>query len=144
MSFQLKGAKEMERRLQRIAAKFPDKIMGALRVEAELIKTDSQQNYVPVDLGTLRSSAQVSDVERKGKDVEVSISYGGAASDYALAIHEHTSEHSPPSWQGTDVQFSPQGRGPKYLEKPLMAAVRDMDGRIAARIRADLEKEEAK
>lgn len=134
----------MEQKLRRMAAQFPSKVKRALRIEAELIKTDSQQNYVPVDLGTLRSSAQVSDAEIRGRDVEVSISYGGAASDYAAAVHEHVSEHSPPSWQGTDVQFSPQGRGPKYLERPLMAAVRGMDGRIAARISKELERDQSK
>lgn len=137
MSFEVKGGAAMRKRLERIAGKFPDRVKGALRVEAELVMTASKQRFVPVDLGTLRSSGHVNPPERKGDILEITMGYGGAAAAYALAIHEHPSDHSPPSWQGVDVQFSPAGRGPKYLERPLMEAIPGMDRRIAKRLGLD-------
>lgn len=138
-TFELKGTKAMQRKIERIAQQFPNKIERALRIEAELVMTDSKRNFVPVDLGTLRSSGHVGNVERKGKDLSVTLDYGGAAAPYALAVHEHPSDHSPPSWEGkalTDISdWSKDGRGPKYLERPLMAAIPGMARRIAAALR---------
>lgn len=139
MSFELKGVKAMQRKLKRIADKTPDRMKAALRIEAELIMAKSKQEHVPVDLGTLRSSGFVNDAERKGKTVSVTMGYGGAASSYALSVHEAPSKHDPPSWKGKDVQFSPEGRGAKYLETPLYEALEGMDKRIADRL--DLEKD---
>lgn len=152
----LKGQKQMQQRLNRIASKFPDKVKAALRIEAELIMTTSKRDFVPVDLGTLRSSGHVDNPVRTGKDISVKLSYGGAAADYALAVHEHPSEHDPPSWknnvievpnfsgssgttQASTVTFSPAGRGPKYLERPLMEASVNMTQRLATRLGADVE-----
>lgn len=133
-SVSFKGQKAMQKKIDRIAKRFPDRIKAALRIEAELVMTDSKQNYVPVDLGTLRGSGYVNDPERSGKDVEVSMGYGGAAEAYALSVHETPSQHDPPSWRGTTVRFSPAGRGPKYLEKPLKAAIPNMAERLAKRL----------
>jgi hypothetical protein len=139
MSFEFKGSKAMQRKLKRIADKTPDRMKAALRIEAELIMAKSKQEHVPVDLGTLRSSGFVNDAERKGKNVSVTMGYGGAASAYALSIHEFPSKHNPPSWEGVDVKFHPEGRGSKFLEKPFFEALEGMDDRIAARL--DLEKD---
>lgn len=137
MSLTVKGGDAMRKRLERIAGKFPDKVAGALRVEAELIMSASKARFVPVDLGTLRSSGYVNPPERSGDTLEVTMGYGGAAAAYATALHEHPSGSSPPSWQGTTVKFSPDGRGPKYLERPLMEAIPGMDRRIAKRLGLD-------
>ena len=110
--------------LQRIADKFNTTLVGgALYRQAQKIMADSKEHYVPVDLGTLKSSGRVQPPTYMGRTVTVELSYGDAASAYALAVHEHPSKHSPPSWQGTQVTFSPSGTGPKYLERPLMAAI---------------------
>jgi hypothetical protein len=138
-SFEIKGTKAMQRKIERIARDFPNKVEQLLRIEAELVMTDSKKNFVPVDLGTLRSSGHVGDVERSGRDLSVTLDYGGAAAPYALAVHEHPSASSPPSWEGkavTDISnWSVDGRGPKYLERPLMSAVAGMARRIAASLR---------
>jgi hypothetical protein len=136
----LKGADKMSRKLKAIAKKFPSIVAQSAFVEGELIMTKSKKDHVPVDLGTLRSSGQVT-LNQEGRDIEVVMSYGGAAAPYALAIHEHPSESTPPSWKNTTVTFSPIGRGPKYLERPLMGAVPGMDRRIAERVKKRLEKE---
>lgn len=110
--------------LQRIADKFNTTLIGgALYRQAQKIMADSKEHYVPVDLGTLKSSGKVAPPTYLGRTVTVELSYGDAAAAYALAIHEHPSKYSPPSWQGTQVTFSPSGTGPKYLERPLMAAL---------------------
>lgn len=131
MSFKLKGQKKMAQKLKAIADKAPDKAAGALRMEAEMIMTDSKRNFVPVDLGTLRSSGKVDEPKRRGKTIEIEMSFGGAASPYAEAVHEHPSTASPPTWKGAVVTFSPAGRGPKYLEKPMRQAEKGMDKRLA-------------
>lgn len=130
-TFKLRGAKAMQRRMEGLARKYPDRVKAAMYREGELILADSKENYVPVDLGVLRSSGFVNPPQRSGKDVSVVIGYGGAAADYALSVHETPSPHDPPTWKGTTVTFSPDGRGPKYLEKPLKAAIPDIPRRLA-------------
>lgn len=95
----------------------------ALRVEGELIMTDSKQHYVPVDLGTLRSSGHVLPVHiERGAEVSVELVYGGAAAPYALIQHEvEEFNHTVGEW--------------KYLEKPLRKALAGMAGRLAERVK---------
>lgn len=143
-SFELRGTKAMQRRIRVLASQFPNRVEQALRIEAELILTRSKRDFVPVDLGPLRASGFVHDVERKGKELSVTLAFGGAAAPYAIAVHEHPSAHSPPSWEGKAIsdigKWSEDGRGPKYLERPLMAAVAGMARRIAASLRLRDEK----
>lgn len=130
-SFKLTGIEKLKKKMEALARGFPDTILDAALYEGELILTDSATNHVPVDLGTLRNSRFI-EGERSGKDIEVTLGYGGAASAYALAVHEHPSQFDPPSWKSAgEVEFSPSGRGPKYLEKPLNAAIPGMASRIA-------------
>lgn len=135
----LKGTKQMQGRIRNLTRKIPDAAGTALYLEAEHILRDSKDNYVPVDEGTLRDFGHVTKPERSGLDITLKIVYGGAASPYALAIHEHPSKYSPPSWQGKEINFSPQGRGPKYLEKPFNEALPGMSARLAKRISDSLE-----
>lgn len=122
-SFKLEGTKRMKAKIDRIARDFPDAMAAALKIEAELIMAASKKHYVPVDEGTLRNSGTVSDPERSGKDISVRLGFGGAADDYAVAVHETPSIHDPPTWRGKEVKFGPGERGRKYLEKPLLAAI---------------------
>jgi len=119
------------KRLLALEAKFGTMVAGALYRRAQRIMADSKENYVPVDLSTLKNSGQVSPPYYLGRQVTVELSYGGAAAAYALAVHEHPSKYSPPSWQGVQVTFSPSGTGPKYLERPLMAAVSTLPADLA-------------
>lgn len=127
----VKGDKEMLRKLKSLQNKFPDEIKIALRIEAERVMKDSKQNFVPVESGVLRSTGFVADPYRKGDDVSVSLSYGGAAAPYATALHEHPSESSPPTWEGKALVFTKEGTGPKYLETPLKNAIPGMADRMA-------------
>jgi hypothetical protein len=102
----------------------------ALRTEAEHIMAESK-NRVPFDTGTLSGSGRVFPTEVRRGRVSVELGYGGAASAYALAVHEHPSEHSPRSWSGT-VNFSKSG--PKFLERPVMEAAAGFGSRVGQEI----------
>jgi hypothetical protein len=145
----LAGSEEMQRRLHKLSTKFPDKIRGALFFRAQLIMTDSKANYVPVDETGLKSSGQVREPERgKGREISVALEYGDTAREYAIAVHEHPGPHDPPSWRGGEFGIAEtKGRGggfsggvqfvtggPKYLERPMMAAV----PRLARDLASDL------
>ena len=130
-SRELHGLKEASRKMRAIAREYDtDRVAGALYRRGTAIMSDSQENYVPVDRGTLKNSGHVVPPKRDGRVVRVWLAYGGAASAYAIAVHEHPSGFSPPSWKGVVVQFA-AGRGPKYLERPLFKAVGTMAEDIA-------------
>lgn len=134
----MRGLPQAVKKLRRLAERYPDRIMRAVYRRAEAVMTRSKNEFVPVDKGILRNSGHVGTVQRQGRIVSVTMSYGGAAKAYAIAVHEHLSEHSPPSWRkGTVVHFSPAGRGPKYLERPLFEALRTMAEDIAADLRVN-------
>jgi hypothetical protein len=123
---------DMSGNLRRIAAKFGTTVVGAALYRAgQRIMADSKEHYVPVDLGPLKNSGKVAPPNYAGRGVSVELSFGDAAAAYALAVHEHPSKHSPPSWQGVHVTFSPSGTGPKYLERPLMAAIPTLPHELA-------------
>lgn len=96
------------------------KLAAALYEEAENIMGDSKENYVPVDLGTLRSSGTVEQPEINGNSINVLLGFGGASAPYALRQHE-------------DMSLKHDVGGAKYLERPLLKAVPGMAQRIAAR-----------
>jgi hypothetical protein len=128
------GVEAMQAKLRRIAQRFPERVARFLYREAEFVMTDSKQHYVPVAEvrgGTLRGGGYVKPPVRTGRTIRVELGYGGAAAAYALAIHEHPSPHSPPSWRGVTVHFHPTGHGPKYLERPLMKHVAVLAPRAA-------------
>jgi hypothetical protein len=130
-SFRVTGAKELAAKLTRMGRLVQDRMGGALYREANDIMTVSKTNHVPIDLGPLRRSGHVDSPERKGKRVTATMGFGGPTAAYAVVVHEHPSDLDPPSWRAADsVTFSPAGRGPKYLERPLMAAIPGMAERI--------------
>ena len=134
------GAKEMIETLLKIADKFPDRVMAALYQEAQVILTEAKRRCpVASDGGILRASGQVLPPERNGRRISVTISFGGAADAYAIAVHEHLSAHSPPSWitaeeNGHPVQWTTPGTGPKFLESVINEAMPTMAARLAQRV----------
>ena len=127
----------------------------AMYREAERIMADSKQNYVPVDLGTLKTSGFVRRPTVTTRGAEVEFGYGGAAKGYALYVHEGTGPAAgrPPFMPPVDViarwarrhgiderhafviarAIGRRGLRPlKYLERPVAAARRGMDDRLAA------------
>lgn len=126
-----------------LTQKYPKAIARAAYEEAEFIMADSKEKFVPVDDDALRSSGHTLPPVIEGRNISVSMVYGGAAAPYALAVHEHLSEHSPPTWQNKspeDIHWNVPGTGPKYLEIPFREAVLGMMARIAKSVRDEVER----
>jgi len=135
----IRGMKKMQSLLKKIALEKPNEAARAIYLEAQIIMTESKRRC-PTDTGILRSSGTVHlpeiRVEKGKKRISVLMSYGGAAQEYALAVHEHLSEHSPPSWieAGDNINWSAAGTGPKFLEGPINEAMGGLAAKIAARV----------
>lgn len=86
---EIKGLDKFERLLDKYEEKFSRAVVTALREEAETIMTDSKENYVPVDFGTLRDSGYVKPVRLEGKTLVAELGYGGPAAPYALCVTGH-------------------------------------------------------
>lgn len=120
MIAKMSGASEMIRTLKRIADRFPDRVGRAIYQEAQIEMTESKRR-VPVDTGVLRASGMVSLPEREGRNISVTLSYGGAAEDYAIPVHENLEAHH------TNGQA-------KYLESVLNESRQHMAERIGRRV----------
>lgn len=134
----MRGASEMVKVIKEIAAKFPDRVGAAIYKRGQIVMTASKR-ICPVarDGGTLRGSGMVAKPVRKGSNISVELSYGGAAADYAIAVHETISEHDPPSWQrmyenGGIIQWTSEGTGDHFLSRPIDEAMPTMAADIAA------------
>lgn len=84
---------------------------------------EESQDEVPLDTGNLRASGLLELPKIEGKEIVVDISYGGAAADYALAVHEDL-----------ETQFR-NNKKAKYLEDPARRRIRGMDTRLLAAVR---------
>ncbi len=133
-------AAAMIAKLQKVLKIWPTRVGAALYQEGQIIMTESKKRCpVAPDGGTLRASGQAHPPEYAGPHISVTLSYGGAAEAYAIAVHEHLSEHSPPSWKvaeaaGRGIHWNVPGTGPKFLEGPINEAQPTLAARIAQRI----------
>lgn len=117
-------------KLKRFADRFPDRVAGAIYAEGGIEMTESKRRC-PVDItedaphpGQLRASGRVSKPKRFGRQIWVTLSYGGPAIDYAVHVHENPDAlHPVGQW--------------KYLESVLNESQSSMNGRIARRIHLD-------
>jgi len=142
MKFSLKGLEKMLSDIDKAAAQVQKAAKSAVYMEAQIVLTESKKRC-PSATGTLRASGMVEKPVMEGKNIYAEISYGGAASQYALAVHEHLSVHSPPAWQqaeafGNGVQWHTPGTGPKFLESVINEGKADMRERPARRIQGTL------
>lgn len=154
-SITFSGGDAMRGRLTGLAAQAKGAIARVLYEEGHDVLRESQER-VPVDLGVLKTSGFVTTPEWTGDTARVTVGYGGAASAYAAAVHEHMgigsavvggggevglSDFDPPSWklaeaQGHGVHFS--GGGPKFLESVLHEHEPTFAARMGANVAADL------
>lgn len=142
MKFELRGVEKMLREIDKAAAQVKRAAMSAIYLESQLAMTESKKRC-PAATGVLRASGKVDKPVMEGKNIYCEMSYGGAASAYAIAVHEHLSVHSPPSWKqaesfGGGVQWHTPGTGPKYLESVINELKPDMRARLARRIQGAL------
>lgn len=143
--FELRGVADMQTRLKAIDRQTREELSDAAEAEANAIVARAKE-LVPVLHGDLRDSIQVvkGDLSQgrnalgqftEGSAIEVIVTAGNDSIPYTLAIHEHPSPHDPPSWDGVNVQFHPEGTGPKFLERPFREAQAGMAGRVAEKIK---------
>ncbi len=133
MGFRIEGLDALQARLKKSPKTAPRQLARGLNVEAERIMTAAKRiTPVAPDGGTLRSSGHVKKPVIKPRSASVELGFGGAASDYAQAVHEFPSKFSPPSWQGkTSLNWNAAGTGAKFLEKPVNAAKKGFGRRVA-------------
>ncbi len=141
--FTLRGVTNLERRIKEIDRSTRENLSQTALEEAEAIAERSRTEFVPIDSGNLASTIKVISGEvvqgrsslgqfTEGSAIEVRVIAGDDSTPQALAIHEHPSPHSPPSWEGVDVKFN--HGGPKYLEQPLNESIGGMVERMSGKI----------
>lgn len=136
VSFKIAGTQAMAAHLQRLATELPKEFGAALRVEAEEIVSLAKRDYVPKDLGVLAASGFATGPHFEGSSITAIAGFGGAAADYAAAVHFHESEHSPPTWRGKTIRFKgPKLAGTRYLERAMNERMINMSSRLARAVR---------
>lgn len=120
--FSIAGISEGIQTLDRLDRGALPIVAGSFYRWAEGTMTESKEQEVPVDTGALRSSGTV-EVETSDTRVEVSLGFGGAASNYAVAVHETNK-----NYRG--------GRKWKYLEDPIKRRIDLLNSQIASDLEA--------
>ena len=131
-------AASMIRELERVKRSLCVQVRNALVEEGEAILERSKDEFVPIDLGALHDSGDITVVEDGTVDgLQVVLSYGNdKTAPYALAVHEHPSGASPPSWEGKEIKFQRGSNyGTKYLERPLLEAEKGMAERLGRKVK---------
>ncbi len=122
----VRGIRALQRNLDRLGDDAPRFLGQALFEEANVVLSRSKL-IVPVDTGALRGSGHVKTPDISGSTVKVEAGYGGAAAPYATKVHERL-----------DIRHAPPTRA-KYLEQPFNQRKRGMIGRLARRLRREIE-----
>jgi hypothetical protein len=118
-------AKELTKILIRGGANAGQALSQALYREAALIFEESQDE-VPLDTGNLRASGKLGLPQIQGNELVVEITYGGAAADYALLVHE-------------DLERTYRnGKKSKYLEDPAKRRIVGLSGRLLRSVRKSM------
>ena len=110
-------------RLDWSAHEVHEAISEALYLEAEQVLAKAVR-ITPVQYGVLRASNIVLPVTRRGTNFTVEFGFGGAASDYAIYVHERPAHHR-------------VGQN-KFLERPVNEHAGAFGGSLAAKVRGAL------
>ena len=121
VTFSLRGVDAVDARLIAIGGSMRKQGAAALFAEAEIEMAEAKRR-TPVDTGTLRASGFVEPPQMGfGKDITVTLGFGGAAAGYAVYVHE-------------DLEaFHTVGQA-KFLESTLLESAPFLAARIARRI----------
>lgn len=122
IKIEISNLKDFERKINALPGQVLDEAARVLREEAETVMTASKE-LVPVDTGTLRSTGHVPPTIKEGNSVEVTMAYGGPAAKYAVHVHENIK---------AGIHWSVPGTGPKYLERPYLAAIPGIPAKLIA------------
>lgn len=119
MEVSLSGDVALKAKLLRLGKMMPRVLGGTIYRFAEAVMAESKM-IVPVDTGTLRREGKVMQPQQSLGGVEVELGYGGAATAYAMEVHENLQMRHK------------EGKFPKYLETPFNAAAPQFQGTVAA------------
>ncbi len=122
--FTIQGSSKLRAALQAAGPLARDAMAAAMVQEQEQIMA-AAKILTPVDTGVLRASGTVLPPVVAGNQIEVVSGFGGAASAYAVPVHERLGA----------VHKTGQA---KFLEQPFLAATAGMGSRLAARVAAAL------
>lgn len=120
LEIKIEGLEKALKKLHAAPENVKQHVGRGLFLEAELVMTDSKENFVPVVTGALRSSGHVERPKISAGEVSVTLGFGGPAAPYAFAVHENPRS-------GKTAAGSKVGQW-KYLSTPLLRA----KGRIRA------------
>jgi hypothetical protein len=117
LRLQFEGVDPIHKALARAVTRFPKQAKQAMHEVSEL-----------------RATGEALPATIHGDRVEGHIQFGGTAAPYAVALHEHESEASPPTWRGKTLKFTKAGTGTKYLEKAIMLRQETLAADLGRRI----------
>lgn len=119
MDFVLIGDEELIERLEMAGKSAAKHLAKAMYREANYVMRKSVE-AVPVDFGVLRGSATVTKPVIAGTSISLNFGYGGAASAYALAVHENprSGKTGGVSPKGQKYKHWAKTGAWKYLERP--------------------------
>ncbi|ASR83910.1 hypothetical protein SEA_SHROOMS_29 [Arthrobacter phage Shrooms] len=120
----LTGAAALTRILEAAGVNAPAVLGDVLYREGQLAFRQTQKE-VPVKWGNLKNSGRLHPPAQSGADVEVLITYGSTAVDYAAAVHEKNKNYK-------------NGRKWKYVHDPVAARAEGMESRIVRRIQRSM------
>jgi len=85
------GVSQLGAMFDKLAGKGMEPIVNRALVQVSQNVLNASKAIVPVDTGTLKNSGRVEKPKSEGSLTTVEITYGGAASQYALIVHENPS-----------------------------------------------------
>lgn len=135
----LKNIKHLKDNLQKLKPLLLEAAAESLYQSAQMILSESQDEYVPRDTSTLASTGFVAAPDKTENRVSVTLGYGGPAAPYALAVHENpragkTGGRSP---SGARYKHWAKVGGWKYLETPVKNAAGE-SGPIVSKLKSDI------
>jgi len=139
MTLTVEGSLEVRKLLQDLGEKASPALQGALYEEGTALLNDADK-LVPRDTGNLAASKFI-DIGSEAFP-EVTVGYGGAASPYALLVHENPRSGKtggvgpPPNFQKYQ-HWAAVGEW-KFLETPFKARMTGFASRIAASLKSRL------
>jgi len=123
IDFKITGLDALSRRLIALGPRANRILEQALYQKAEMIIAESKEDYVPVDLGALRSSGFVEKPVGTGKHTSITLGFGGPAAPYAMVVHE-------------DMQAEHKVGSAKYLSIPFNKAKGDFKSYLVGKLKA--------
>lgn len=137
LDISIPGLPEQIAALGRLSDALLNELAGVLETQADLIMSESKENYVPVRDGELMRGGMVMDAEISGDVVDVALAYGTNTSKaYAWHWHEYPDCGCPDT--SADINWSKPGTGPKYLEIPFLAQQATLSAEVNAAMQAAL------